>query len=61
LIHAYHELNRNGLFQNIIPHLPGGNKDTCNTIFLWEGLKGRCHLQDRGIDGKIILEWILGK
>jgi hypothetical protein len=28
---------------------------------LSENLKGRDHLKDVGIDGKIILEWILGK
>jgi len=29
---------------------------------LWsENLKGRDHLEDIGIDEKIILEWILGK
>jgi len=28
----------------------------------WPGnLKGRDHLEDLGVDGKIILEWILGK
>jgi hypothetical protein len=26
-----------------------------------ENLKGRDHLEDLGVDGKIILEWILGK
>jgi len=26
-----------------------------------ENLKGRKHLEDLGIDGKITLEWILGK
>jgi len=26
-----------------------------------ENLKGRNHLEDLGIDGKIILEWMLGK
>jgi hypothetical protein len=29
---------------------------------LWlENLKGRDHLKDLGVDGRIILEWILGK
>jgi hypothetical protein len=29
---------------------------------LWlENLTGRDHLEDLGVDGKIILEWILGK
>jgi hypothetical protein len=29
---------------------------------LWsENLKGRVYLEDLGVDGNIILEWILGK
>jgi hypothetical protein len=32
-----------------------------HTIFLFGNLKGRDHLEDLGIDKKIILEWILGK
>jgi hypothetical protein len=28
---------------------------------LVENLKGRDHSEDLGVDGKIILEWILGK
>jgi len=32
-----------------------------HTKFLSENLKGRDHLEDLGIDRKIILEWILGK
>jgi hypothetical protein len=29
---------------------------------IWSGnLKGRDHSEDRGADGKIILEWILGE
>jgi hypothetical protein len=31
------------------------------TKFLSEKLKGRYHSEDLGIDGKIILEWALGK
>jgi hypothetical protein len=30
-----------------------------HTGFDWEDLKEREHLQDLGIDGKIILKWIL--
>jgi hypothetical protein len=30
-------------------------------IYLLENLKGRDNLKDLGMDGKIILEWILGK
>jgi hypothetical protein len=30
-------------------------------IFWLESLKGREHLEDVGLDGKIILEWILRK
>jgi hypothetical protein len=32
-----------------------------NTIFWLENLKGRDHLEDLDVDGKIILEWISGK
>jgi hypothetical protein len=32
-----------------------------HTISLLENLKGRDHMEDRDIDEKIILEWILGK
>jgi len=31
------------------------------TQFWFENLKGRDHSEDLGIDGKVILEWILGK
>jgi hypothetical protein len=32
-----------------------------HTMFWLENLKARDHLEDLGIDGNIILEWILGK
>jgi hypothetical protein len=31
------------------------------TVFWFESLKGRDHLEDVGIDGRIILQRILGK
>jgi len=31
-----------------------------DTKFLLENLKERDHTEDLGVDGKIILEWILG-
>jgi len=31
------------------------------TVFWWENLRERDHLQDLGIDGRIILEWIFKK
>jgi hypothetical protein len=31
-----------------------------NTSFWLVNLKGRSHLKDLGVDGKIILDWILG-
>jgi hypothetical protein len=32
-----------------------------HTIFWLENLKGRDHLEDLGVDGRIIFEWILRK
>jgi len=32
-----------------------------HTKFCSENLKGRDHLEDLGVDGRIISEWILGK
>jgi len=37
------------------------HRSETHTMFLLENLKGRDYLEDIGIDGKIILEWILGK
>jgi hypothetical protein len=34
--------------------------DKC-TGFWWESLKERAHLRDQGIDGRMGLEWILGR
>jgi hypothetical protein len=31
------------------------------TLFWLQNLKGRDHLEVLGVDGKIILEWIVGK
>jgi len=30
-----------------------------HTGFGWRNLKGRDHLEDQGLDGRIILEWML--
>jgi len=30
-------------------------------MFWFENLNGRDHVEDLGVDGSIILEWILGK
>jgi len=32
-----------------------------HTVFWVENLKGRDHLEDLGVDGRIILEWLLGR
>jgi hypothetical protein len=32
-----------------------------HTIFLFENLKGRGHVEDLGVDRRIILEWVLRK
>jgi hypothetical protein len=37
-----------------------GRDEKCIQFF-FENLKERDHLGDLGVDGKIILEWILGK
>jgi len=29
--------------------------------FRWENLRGRDHLEDPGVDGRIILKWIFRK
>jgi len=29
--------------------------------FWWGNLRGRSHLEDPGVDGRIILRWIFGK
>jgi hypothetical protein len=39
----------------------GEMRNEYSLFFLLEILKGRDHSEDLGIDGKIILEWILGK
>jgi hypothetical protein len=31
------------------------------TRFWWEGRKERDHLEDRGVDGRMGSEWILGR
>jgi hypothetical protein len=36
-------------------------RDDIHTVFGLENLNGRDCLEDLGIDGRIILEWILGK
>jgi hypothetical protein len=35
--------------------------ETGNTMFWLENMKGKDNLEDIGVDGSIILEWILGK
>jgi hypothetical protein len=42
-------------------HLACMGQMRMHTKFWLEGLKGRDHSEDLGIDGKIILEWILRK
>jgi hypothetical protein len=32
-----------------------------HTVFWLVNLNGRYHLEDLGVDGKVIVEWILGK
>jgi len=37
----------------------GEIRNVCKTLV--EELEGRYHSEDLGVDGRIILEWILGK
>jgi len=38
-----------------------GTDEKMHKIFWLENLEGRDHLEDQGVIGKIILEWMLGK
>jgi len=31
--------------------------DELHTGFWWEGLRKKGHLEDRGVDGRVILKW----
>jgi hypothetical protein len=42
-------------------HVARRERCEMHTIFWWVNLKGRYYLEDLGIDGNIILEWILRK
>jgi hypothetical protein len=42
-------------------HVAGMGEMKNAYIILVENVKGRVHLEDLDIDGKILLEWILGK
>jgi hypothetical protein len=35
--------------------------EKCAQIFWLGNLKGKDHLEDLGVDGRILLKWILGK
>jgi hypothetical protein len=38
-----------------------GRDEKCIQYFGLENLKGREHLEDRGINREVIIEWVLGK
>jgi hypothetical protein len=38
-----------------------GERERECTRFWWEGRKERDHLEDRGVDGRMGSEWILGR
>jgi len=38
----------------------GGRRDM-HPVFSWGNLRDRDHLEDPGLDGRIILKWIFGK
>jgi len=40
---------------------PYGGKGEVYTMFSWENLRKRDHLEDPGVDGTIILRWIFSK
>jgi len=42
-----------------VAHVVG--RGEMHTGFCWEDLKERDHLEDLGVDGRIILKWILKK
>ena len=42
-------------------HLARTGRVEVHTGFQWENLKEGDHLEDLGVDGKIILKWILEK
>jgi hypothetical protein len=43
------------------PRSTHGRDEKMHITFWLENLNGRKHLEDLNVDGKIILEWILGK
>jgi hypothetical protein len=43
-----------------VGHVTRKEEDRKRTGFLWESPKERNHLEDRGVNGKMGSEWILG-
>jgi len=44
-----------------VGHIARTGEMTMHTVFWMENLKGRYHLEDKGVHGRIILKRILGK
>jgi len=42
-------------------HVARVGRREVHTGFWWRNLRGKDHLGDRGVDGRIILRWILRK
>jgi hypothetical protein len=42
-------------------HVAGMGREEVHTGFGWRNLRERDHLEDAGVDGRIILRWILRK
>jgi len=52
--------NQNSIQEEIMSRLKSGRGEVY-TEFWWGNLRERNHLEEPGLDGRIILRWILGK